>query len=222
VSVDLIYGAPGESLDDWRRSVEAAVALAPDHISAYALIIEEGTKLERQIRRGDVAAPDDDLQADMYELADEAFASSGFGWYEVSNWATAPVTAPATTSRTGAAPTGGAMGRGAQPRRRTAVVERQAPRGVRSASPPARRPRRRASARMPPRGDSRTSPAVADRRGHRGVRADRRGSSRDRRAHRRRAHRRIVRRARRVVLTRRGRLLADAVVRPHRLSVRSR
>lgn len=90
VSVDLIYGAPGESLDDWRRSVEAAVALAPDHISAYALIIEEGTKLERQIRRGEVAAPDDDLQADMYELADEAFASSGFGWYEVSNWATAP------------------------------------------------------------------------------------------------------------------------------------
>ncbi|WP_424449502.1 radical SAM family heme chaperone HemW [Microbacterium arborescens] len=87
VSVDLIYGAPGESLDDWRRSVETAVALAPDHISAYALIIEEGTRLERQIRRGEVPAPDDDLQADMYELADGLLAATGFAWYEVSNWA---------------------------------------------------------------------------------------------------------------------------------------
>ncbi len=89
VSIDLIYGAPGESLDDWRRSVEAAVALGTNHISAYALIIEEGTKLERQIRRGEVPAPDDDLQADMYEFADEALAGAGFGWYEVSNWARA-------------------------------------------------------------------------------------------------------------------------------------
>ncbi|KAA9086784.1 radical SAM family heme chaperone HemW [Microbacterium radiodurans] len=87
VSLDLIYGAPGESLDDWRRSVDAAVALRPDHISAYALIIEDGTKLERQIRRGEVPAPDDDLQADMYELADDVFAAAGYGWYEVSNWA---------------------------------------------------------------------------------------------------------------------------------------
>ncbi|MDF2916964.1 MAG: coproporphyrinogen oxidase [Microbacterium sp.] len=87
VSVDLIYGAPGENLDDWRRSVETAVALEPDHVSAYALIIEEGTRLERQIRRGEVPAPDDDLQADMYELADERLAAAGFSWYEVSNWA---------------------------------------------------------------------------------------------------------------------------------------
>ncbi|WP_067242680.1 radical SAM family heme chaperone HemW [Microbacterium resistens] len=87
VSVDLIYGAPGETLDDWRASVDAAVALAPDHVSAYALIIEDGTKLARQIRRGEVAAPDDDLQADMYELADERLAAAGLGWYEVSNWA---------------------------------------------------------------------------------------------------------------------------------------
>ena len=87
VSVDLIYGAPGESLDDWRASLEAAVGLEPDHISAYALIIEEGTKLARQIRRGEVAAPDDDLQADMYELADDTLAAAGFEWYEVSNWA---------------------------------------------------------------------------------------------------------------------------------------
>ena len=90
VSVDLIYGAPGESLADWRESLDAAVALAPDHVSAYALIIEDGTKLARQIRRGEVAAPDDDLQADMYELADAVLADAGFAWYEVSNWARTP------------------------------------------------------------------------------------------------------------------------------------
>jgi putative oxygen-independent coproporphyrinogen III oxidase len=87
VSVDLIYGAPGESLEDWRTSVRTAVELAPDHVSAYALIIEDGTKLARQIRRGEVPAPDDDLQADMYELVDDALAEAGFEWYEVSNWA---------------------------------------------------------------------------------------------------------------------------------------
>ena len=90
VSVDLIYGAPGESLEDWRASVETAVALAPDHVSAYALIVEEGTKLARQIRRGEVPEPDDDLQADMYELVDETLDAAGFDWYEVSNWARTP------------------------------------------------------------------------------------------------------------------------------------
>lgn len=87
VSVDLIYGAPGESLADWRTSVDTAIALDPDHISAYALIIEDGTKLARQIRRGDVPAPDDDLQADMYEFVDARLADEGYDWYEVSNWA---------------------------------------------------------------------------------------------------------------------------------------
>ncbi|WP_194411528.1 radical SAM family heme chaperone HemW [Microbacterium cremeum] len=87
VSVDLIYGAPGESLEDWRASLEAAIGLQPDHVSAYALIIEDGTKLARQIRRGEVEAPDDDLQADMYELADDLLVGAGFQWYEVSNWA---------------------------------------------------------------------------------------------------------------------------------------
>jgi putative oxygen-independent coproporphyrinogen III oxidase len=87
VSLDLIYGTPGESLDDWRTSVEHAIAQAPDHLSAYALIVEDGTKLARQIRRGDVAEPDDDLAADMYELADEQLAAAGYEWYEVSNWA---------------------------------------------------------------------------------------------------------------------------------------
>ena len=90
VSLDLIYGAPGESLADWRRSVEAALDLAADHVSAYALIIEEGTQLERRIRRGEVAAPDDDLQAEMYELADDLLADAGYSWYEVSNWARSP------------------------------------------------------------------------------------------------------------------------------------
>lgn len=86
VSLDLIYGAPGESLEDWRASLETAIALGPDHVSAYALIIEEGTKLARQIRRGEVPAPDDDLQADMYELADDLLGAAGYDWYEVSNW----------------------------------------------------------------------------------------------------------------------------------------
>jgi putative oxygen-independent coproporphyrinogen III oxidase len=87
VSVDLIYGAPGESLADWRASLETAIALDPDHVSAYALIVEDGTKLARQIRRGEVPTPDDDLQADMYELADDILGGSGLEWYEVSNWA---------------------------------------------------------------------------------------------------------------------------------------
>ncbi|MEV7691799.1 radical SAM family heme chaperone HemW [Microbacterium sp. NPDC089189] len=86
VSVDLIYGAPGESLEDWRASVTAALALEPDHLSAYALIIEDGTKLARRIRAGEVAAPDDDLQAEMYELVDDLTAAAGYDWYEVSNW----------------------------------------------------------------------------------------------------------------------------------------
>ncbi|MBG6107337.1 radical SAM family heme chaperone HemW [Frigoribacterium sp. CG_9.8] len=86
VSLDLIYGTPGESLDDWRTSLEHAIAQHPDHLSAYSLIVEDGTKLARQIRRGEVARPDEDLQADMYELADEVLEAAGYGWYEVSNW----------------------------------------------------------------------------------------------------------------------------------------
>jgi putative oxygen-independent coproporphyrinogen III oxidase len=86
VSVDLIYGTPGESLEDWRLSLEQAIALDTGHISAYALIVEQGTALERRIRRGEVTAPDDDLQADMYELADQMLGDAGFHWYEVSNW----------------------------------------------------------------------------------------------------------------------------------------
>jgi len=87
VSLDLIYGTPGESLENWRTSLESALASQPDHLSAYALIVEQGTKLARQIKSGEVAEPDDDLEADMYELADEMLAAAGYSWYEVSNWA---------------------------------------------------------------------------------------------------------------------------------------
>jgi oxygen-independent coproporphyrinogen-3 oxidase len=90
VSVDLIYGTPGESLADWRRSLESAVDWGVDHVSAYALIIEDGTALERRIRRGEIAPIDDDLHADMYEMADEVFSAAGLSWYEISNWARTP------------------------------------------------------------------------------------------------------------------------------------
>lgn len=90
VSIDLIYGTPGESLEDWRSSVEAALSYQPDHISAYALIIEDGTKLAAQIRRGEVPMIDDDDHADKYALADELLVAAGLHWYEVSNWARTP------------------------------------------------------------------------------------------------------------------------------------
>lgn len=86
VSVDLIYGAPGESLDDWSVTLENALGLHTDHISAYALIVEEGTKLAAQINRGDVVMPEDDETAAKYEMADEAFGAAGMPWYELSNW----------------------------------------------------------------------------------------------------------------------------------------
>ncbi|QGN56956.1 radical SAM family heme chaperone HemW [Nostocoides sp. HKS02] len=87
VSLDLIYGTPGESLEDWRASLDAATDLQPDHVSAYALVVEDGTKLAAQVRRGQVPAPEDDDEAAKYELADDHLAGAGYGWYEVSNWA---------------------------------------------------------------------------------------------------------------------------------------
>jgi putative oxygen-independent coproporphyrinogen III oxidase len=87
VNVDLIYGAPGESLGDWRVSVQTAIGAGPDHVSAYALIVEPGTRLAARVRRGELAMPDDDAQADKYLLADDLLTSAGFGWYEISNWA---------------------------------------------------------------------------------------------------------------------------------------
>ena len=89
-SLDLIYGTPGESLDDWRTSLETALALEPDHVSAYALVVEEGTRMARQVARGELPAPTGDDEADKYELADALLAVSGYDWYEVSNWARTP------------------------------------------------------------------------------------------------------------------------------------
>ena len=86
VSVDLIYGSPGETIDDWRKSLEYALALDIDHISAYALIVEKGTKLAAQINRGELTMPPDDQSADKYLLADQLFEAAGFNWYELSNW----------------------------------------------------------------------------------------------------------------------------------------
>lgn len=87
ISLDLIYGTPGESLDDWRASLEAAISADPQHLSAYALIVEDGTRLASRIRRGELPAPDDDDLADKYVLAEEQLSGAGFQWYEVSNWA---------------------------------------------------------------------------------------------------------------------------------------
>ncbi len=87
VSLDLIYGTPGESDDDWRASLEAATGADPDHISAYALVVEQGTKLAARVKRGELPLPDDDVLADRYVIADEFLEAAGYRWYEVSNWA---------------------------------------------------------------------------------------------------------------------------------------
>jgi len=86
VSIDLIYGTPGESDDDLRRSIEAAMEGGVDHISAYALTIEDGTAMGRRVRRGELPPTDDDVLAQRYELADVLLRRAGFDWYEVSNW----------------------------------------------------------------------------------------------------------------------------------------
>jgi oxygen-independent coproporphyrinogen-3 oxidase len=92
VSVDVIYGSPGETLEMWRETLEQVVGLEVDHVSAYSLIVEPGTALHRRISRGELEVPSDDLHADMYELADEMFTQAGLNWYEVSNWSTSPDT----------------------------------------------------------------------------------------------------------------------------------
>ncbi len=90
VSLDLIYGTPGETEADWQRSLDAALAVEPDHLSAYALIVEPGTKLARQVLHGQVPPVDDDLHAVFYEALDARLATAGYDWYEVSNWARTP------------------------------------------------------------------------------------------------------------------------------------
>jgi putative oxygen-independent coproporphyrinogen III oxidase len=86
LSVDLIYGAHGETDDDWEASVRAALAFEPEHVSAYALVVEPGTKLHARVRAGDVEPPDDDALARRYERADDLFSQAGLPWYEISNW----------------------------------------------------------------------------------------------------------------------------------------
>jgi putative oxygen-independent coproporphyrinogen III oxidase len=90
VNLDLIYGTPGERQEDLSRSLDAVLEAGVDHVSAYALIVEDGTALSRRIARGDLPAPDDDVLADRYEQVDTALSAAGLHWYEVSNWATEP------------------------------------------------------------------------------------------------------------------------------------
>ncbi|MFD4179817.1 radical SAM family heme chaperone HemW [Rhodococcus sp. NPDC058514] len=87
VNLDLIYGTPGERDEDLDASLDAVLSAGVDHVSAYALIVEDGTALARKVRRGDLPAPDDDVLAARYELIDARLADAGLSWYEVSNWA---------------------------------------------------------------------------------------------------------------------------------------
>lgn len=87
LSVDLMYGLPRQSLSTWRSTLEKAIRLRPPHLSLYALTIEEGTPMHRELEEGAVSLPDPDLAADMYNLAEETLASAGYGHYEISNWA---------------------------------------------------------------------------------------------------------------------------------------
>jgi oxygen-independent coproporphyrinogen-3 oxidase len=87
INLDLIYGTPGESVEDLQESIDAVLALEVDHVSAYALIVEEGTRLARSISKQEISQPDDDDMADKYLMLDRAFSNQGLNWYEVSNWA---------------------------------------------------------------------------------------------------------------------------------------
>ena len=87
VNLDLIYGTPGETLADWEATVDGALALGPEHVSAYALTVEPGTPLGKDVAAGVRAAPDDDDQARKYELVDDRLGAAGLEWYEISNWA---------------------------------------------------------------------------------------------------------------------------------------
>jgi oxygen-independent coproporphyrinogen-3 oxidase len=87
VSLDLIYGTPGETDADWLRSLEVALGAPVDHVSAYGLVVEDGTAMARRVARGELDRPDDDVLAARYEIADERLTEAGLSWYEVSNWA---------------------------------------------------------------------------------------------------------------------------------------
>lgn len=128
-SVDLIYGAPGESLNDWRTSVRSALDLGVRHLSAYALTVEPTTAMGRRIAAGTLPKPDDDDEAAKYEIVDAMAQAAGLEWYEISNWAapgtkagttwaigamwTGPASAPARTATTGCPPAATMAGEGA-------------------------------------------------------------------------------------------------------------
>lgn len=113
VSVDLIYGTPGESMDDWRRSLDAAIATGAGHVSAYALTVEQGTRMAVQVRRGDIELPSLDDQADKYEVADTVLSDAGYQWYEISTGRVHALTVSSrcvvTTWRIGGDMTGGGL-----------------------------------------------------------------------------------------------------------------
>ncbi len=90
VSLDLIYGTPGETSGDIAASLDAVLAAGVDHVSAYSLVVEDGTAMARRVARGELAAPDDDVLAERYEQLDAALSAAGMHWYEVSNWAASP------------------------------------------------------------------------------------------------------------------------------------
>jgi oxygen-independent coproporphyrinogen-3 oxidase len=90
INLDLIYGTPGERPDDFAASLDAAIAAGVDHVSAYSLIVEEGTRFAARVRRGEIPDTDDDVAADRYVAAEERLSAAGLSWYEVSNWARSP------------------------------------------------------------------------------------------------------------------------------------
>ncbi|HEX5597913.1 MAG TPA: radical SAM family heme chaperone HemW [Micromonosporaceae bacterium] len=90
VNLDLIYGTPGESPDDFSASLAAVIEAGVDHVSAYALIVEDGTRMAARMRRGELPYPSDDVAADRYVAAETTLDAAGFSWYEVSNWARNP------------------------------------------------------------------------------------------------------------------------------------
>ncbi|MEV4642549.1 radical SAM family heme chaperone HemW [Actinoplanes sp. NPDC049548] len=90
VNLDLIYGTPGETADDFAASLDAVIGAGVDHVSAYSLIVEDGTRIAGRMRRGELPYPEDDVAADRYGAAEQALGEAGFSWYEVSNWAASP------------------------------------------------------------------------------------------------------------------------------------
>ena len=86
INLDVIFASPGETLADWKQTVAALLRFTPDHISMYGLELKGGTRLRQQVDAGDLARPDDDVFADMYEFASTALATAGFDQYEISNW----------------------------------------------------------------------------------------------------------------------------------------